>query len=193
MDLQGNKTSQVVSMDLHGFAVESGVRDQPFGDEETKEGAQNRAKAAYKAYRSKHGKHPHFAVGMEGGLEWMNDETSLYCMAWMAVYGKRQAFVVELFASQAATTYFGDKKPIFGLAKTASFTIPPAIAEHVREGMELGDADDKVFGRVKSKHGSGTVGILTDGHIDRSEYYEHAIILAMTPWIRPDVYPEGSV
>jgi non-canonical (house-cleaning) NTP pyrophosphatase len=57
--------------------------------------------------------------------------------------------------------------------------------------MELGDADDKVFSRVKAKHGSGTVGLLTDGLIDRSYYYEHALLLAMVPWIRPDVYPDG--
>jgi len=57
--------------------------------------------------------------------------------------------------------------------------------------MELGDADDALFNRVNGKHGSGTVGILTDGLVDRSYYYEHALLMALTPWIRPDLYPEG--
>lgn len=61
----------------------------------------------------------------------------------------------------------------------------------IHEGMELGDADDRVFGRVRSKHGSGTVGILTNHLIDRSAYYEHALQLALIPWIRPDMYPHG--
>ena len=117
------------------------------------------------------------------------EEKTLYCMAWMAVYGKRQALIVDALASADATTYVGDKKPRFGLAKTASFAIPPPIAKLTAAGMELGDADDAVFQRVKSKHGNGTVGILTDGLISRSDYYEHALLLALVPWIRPDVFP----
>ena len=54
--------------------------------------------------------------------------------------------------------------------------------------MELGDADDIVFKRVNSKHGQGTVGKLTNGQIDRTEYYVHALKLALIPWIRPELY-----
>jgi hypothetical protein len=41
-------------------------------------------------------------------------------------------------------------------------------------------------GRLNAKHGSGTVGYLTDGMIDRALYYEHALLLALIPWVRPD-------
>ena len=183
---------------IEGFGVESGVADQPFDDQETCQGAKNRAKRAYAEYRRKHGQSPHLAIGMEGGLEWRKKSSSggseqgdLYCMAWMAIYGRRVPFTVDTFASEDTPTYFGDKRPVFGLAKTASFALPPKISELVKQGMELGDADDKVFDRVKSKHGSGTVGILTDGLVDRSYYYEHALMMALIPWIRPDLYPEG--
>lgn len=134
------------------------------------------------------------SFGLEGGLEWSSaildedDEDSLWCMAWMAVYGKRKHLVVDLMASAHSKYYTADKEPIFGLAKTATFMLPSALTALIRSGMELGDADDKVFGRVKAKHGSGTVGLLTDGMIDRSAYYEHALTLAMVSWIRPDVY-----
>lgn len=182
-----------------GMDVESGVSDQPFGDEETCEGAKTRAKLAYLAFQKANGRAPHLAIGMEGGLEWQESKKGssnpgrvLYCMAWMAVYGRREAVTVDLFASADTETYFGDKRPVFGLAKTASFALPLCITKLVESGMELGDADDKVFGRVKAKHGSGTVGLLTDGLVDRVRYYEHAILMALVPWIRPDLYPDGT-
>lgn len=162
--------------------------------EETQQGAKNRAANAYEEYKKVEGKYPHFAVGLEGGLEWSatvpdeNDNDTLWCMAWMAVYGKRKPMIVDIFASKESKFYNIDKKPGFGLAKTASFLLPSSLGTLIREGMELGDADDKVFGRVNSKQGSGTVGVLTDNLIDRSAYYEHALILALVPWFRPDVY-----
>jgi non-canonical (house-cleaning) NTP pyrophosphatase len=179
---------------IEGFSVESGVPDQPFGDEETLNGAKNRAQNAYQAYRKAHNTFPHLSFGLEGGLEWSaqivdeEDEDTLWCMAWMAVYGKRTALVVDLMASNHAQYYTGDKKSIYGLSKTATFMLPSSLTALIRNGMELGDADDKVFGRVKAKHGSGTVGLLTDGMIDRSDYYEHALTLALVSWIRPDIY-----
>ena len=67
-----------------------------------------------------------------------------------------------------------------GYGKTATFLLPEEISNLViHEKMELGDADDKVFKRVNSKHGGGTVGILTNGLIDRSDFYQHALKLAL--------------
>jgi inosine/xanthosine triphosphatase len=191
----------VVTLDVQGFTVASGVSDQPFGDDETCQGAKNRSRAAYVEYRRLNGKYPHMAFGMEGGLDWRiatrllstseTEKKDLYCMAWMCIYGRREPFTVDAFASADTSVYYGDKKPIFGLSKTASFPLPTRIVELVKQGVELGDADDQIFGRVNSKHGSGTVGIVTDGLIDRAHYYEHALVMALAPWIRPDLYPEG--
>jgi non-canonical (house-cleaning) NTP pyrophosphatase len=127
-------------------------------------------------------------------LEWSSmvkddkGENTLWCMAWMAIYGDRRAHLVDLLASKDCKVDVDDDKTIFGLAKTGSFLLPTNLGKLIKEGMELGDADDKVFGRIKAKHGSGTVGLLTNGLIDRSAYYEHALILALVPWIRADVY-----
>ena len=207
---QHHTTSSTVQLDLQGFAVASGVPDQPFGDDQTCRGAQNRSRAAHAAFRrANQGLKPHLAIGMEGGLERKSTTTQqqyqqqekeaeeretkvLFCMAWMSIYGRREAFTVDIFASQDTKTYYGDRKPIFGLAKTASFALPHRIHELVEhEGLELGEADDQVFDRTNSKHGSGTVGLLTNGLIDRSHYYEHALVMALMPWIRPDLYPKG--
>jgi inosine/xanthosine triphosphatase len=218
----------LVDFEISGFDVDSRVPDQPFGDQETLQGAKNRAQAAYQAYRNAHQRTPHLAVGMEGGLEWVdhhqgggqqepanedaaasendNDDHTgttassssssgtgkLYCMAWMAIFGRREAITVELFATSALESYCADNTPVFGLAKTSMFPIPDAVAALVKQGMELGEADDRVFHRVQSKHGNGLVGLLTGGIVDRSEYYEQALVLALSPWMRSDLYPTGN-
>lgn len=174
------RRSRPVQILISSHTVPSGVSDQPFGDAETREGATNRAKAAYDAEKNENNQHLDFAVGLEGGLEKLSDE--LWCMAWMAIYGGSKSI------SRAFKT--GDmNKQSWGYAKTGCFLLPPALYELVlKHNMELGDADDKVFSRVNSKHGEGTVGKLTDGEINRAEYYVHALKLALIPWIRPELY-----
>ena len=129
------------------------------------------------------------SVRSYGGV--VDPTSSLACMAWMAVYGKRTSQVLSWTCQVPISRDEISIVPYsWGIAKTASFFLPPKITQLLREnGMELGDADDVVFSRNNSKHGSGTVGILTNGLIDRSKYYEHALILALVSWIRPDVYP----
>lgn len=180
-----------------GYDVESGVRDQPMGDQETCLGAKNRAAAAYAAYRAQYGRPPHLAFGLEGGLEEVsllhengqNGTKDLYCMAWMAVYGKRSAFTVDALAAKEVSSYHGDRGPRFGCGKSGSFPIAPAVMKLVESGLELGPANDQVFCSKESRSGLGAVGLITDGLVDRSAYYEHALLLALAPWFRPDVYP----
>merc|ERR1719343_612027 len=59
-----------VNIHIEGFHVEAGVPDQPFGDEETIQGAKNRAMKAHHAYRKANNVFPHLSFGLEGGLEW---------------------------------------------------------------------------------------------------------------------------
>jgi len=151
-----------------GFDVPSGVPDQPNGSEETKRGATSRAVKAFDAYVALHNSKPTYSIGLEGGIEEEESGNNMVCAAWMVIYN-------------------GSK---FGSAKTATFTIPPSIATLVRGGMELGLADDQVFKSVNSKQNSGTVGHLTRGVMDRSEYYRSAVLLAMIPFLWPELYPE---
>lgn len=48
----------------------------------------------------------------------------------------------------------------------------------------------QVFGRVKSGQGSGTVGKLTGNIVTRVDYYEHAIVMALIPFMNLELYPE---
>ena len=76
----------------------------------------------------------------------------------------------------------------FGFGRTGSYTLPTKISELVKGGMELGLADDQVFGRTNSKQDMGSVGLLTSGLINRLEYYDHAMILALIPFMNPELY-----
>lgn len=163
-------------LEVHGVESFSGVPDQPFGDVETKRGAANRAVHAARVFEHERGRVPHFSVGLEGGIGEVHGDCALTLgtapdalesFAWMAVL---------------------DATGKWGLARSASFQLPSAVAELVRKGMELGDADDRVFGRRNSKAQAGAVGILTHGQIDRRAYYEHPLMLALVPFVNPGLF-----
>jgi len=150
-----------------GFDVPSGISDQPMTDAETKLGALNRAKAAYKEFELLHGKGPSFSLGLEGGVQ-LTPENELECFAWIAVFDGAKV----------------------GYSRTASFGLPPQIRDLVvNSGMELGHADDQVFGLSNSKQKGGAVGHLSKSVIDRATYYEHAVVLAYIPFHWPEYYP----
>jgi inosine/xanthosine triphosphatase len=141
---------------VSGLAVESGVSDQPFSDDETYAGALNRMlKAAQQVQDAD------YWVGIEGGLEEIGSEMRGF--AWVIVHDRIRT----------------------GKSRTATFVLPAEVAELVRQGKELGDADDLVFKRQNSKQQNGSVGILTADVMDRAGYYEHAVILALIPFKNP--------
>ncbi|MDD5263960.1 MAG: DUF84 family protein, partial [Candidatus Bipolaricaulis sp.] len=67
--------------------------------------------------------------------------------------------------------------------------LPDTVAALVRQGVELGEADDRVFGRTDSKRDVGAVGLLTGEVIDRTALYEHAVVLALIPFRNAALYP----
>jgi inosine/xanthosine triphosphatase len=139
--------------------VVSDVRDQPLSSEETLIGARNRAKNA----RDNH--EGDFWVGIEGGIEDHQDE--LEAFAWMVIMGTDGTV---------------------GKSRTSSFVLPHEVSLLVRSGLELGQADDQVFNQSHSKQKNGAVGLLTNDIIDRSEYYKQAVILALVPFLKPELY-----
>ena len=167
----------------------------------------NRAQSAYDAACADiedENEYPHFAVGLEGGLEKLSipqtttqsdggaPKEELWCMAWMAILGSNSYTCTIAKAKDDNYKNESDnnsKAMSWGYAKTGSFLLPPALcALVINQNMELGHADDRIFKRVNSKHGQGTIGKLTDGEIDRTDYYVHALKQALIPWIRPELY-----
>jgi inosine/xanthosine triphosphatase len=136
-----------------GVSVPSNVPDQPMSNAETFLGAKNRAfNAAHEI------KDADFYVGIEGGIEEIEDEMQAF--AWIFV--------------KSATKY--------GKSRTATFFLPKQVVKLIKEGKELGEADDIIFNRNNSKQENGAVGILTGNIIDRTQYYTEAVILALIPF-----------
>lgn len=140
-------------------SVPSGVADQPMSDRETLEGAINRVNNAYEAHAA-----ADFWIGIEGGVEEQEGELSAF--AWVVV------------RSAAG----------MGKARSGSFYLPPAVAELVAQGMELGEADDIVFSKTNSKQEMGAIGLLTDGVVDRMQLYEQAVVLALVRFKNEALY-----
>ncbi|HEY6739996.1 MAG TPA: inosine/xanthosine triphosphatase [Actinopolymorphaceae bacterium] len=145
------------------FDVPSGVPAQPYGDEETLRGARNRAEGV----RSR-APGADLWVGLEGGV--VERDGTVECMAWAVILGRGP-----------------DGAERHGESRTATYTLPVEIADLVKAGVELGEATDRVLGGRDTKRGSGTVGPLTGGVIDRVAYYAHALVLALVPFRNPDL------
>lgn len=143
-------------LEVKGVSVPSGVSDQPMTDAATVAGATNRARNARAECPD-----ADFWVGIEGGVQDVDE--ALLVFAWIVVLS-------------------GEKQ---GRARTGTFILPDEVAALVRQGYELGDADDAVFGRSNSKQQNGSVGILTRDLIDRTDFYTEAVILALIPFMNP--------
>ncbi len=144
---------------IEGIKTESGVSIQPLTESETLTGARNRVVEARRMIND-----ADFWVGIEGGIQAM--DKGLAAFAWIVISsaGKR------------------------GEARTATFFLPGKVAHLVAGGLELGAANDHVFNKSNSKQKSGAVGLLTNNVVDRMELYRQAVILALIPFINPDLY-----
>jgi len=153
-----------IPYEIQGVSVPSGVSVQPATDAETLLGAQNRAEAARRLLPN-----ADYWVGVEGGID--DNGVEMEAFAWVVVLSRSA----------------------LGKARTGAFTLPQVLADLVRQGMELGEADDRVFGRSNSKQENGAIGLLTDNAIDRAGYYEQAVVMALIPFKNPGLYPEAKV
>ena len=61
--------------------------------------------------------------------------------------------------------------------------LPPRVAELVESGLELGEANDRVFSTLNSKQGGGAFGLLTDGAMTREGVYTQTLVLALIPFV----------
>ena len=81
-----------------------------------------------------------------------------------------------------------NKKGRQGRGKTSMFQLPKKIKDLIEGGVELGVADDIVFNRKNSKKKDGAIGILTGGLIDRTKYYEEAVVLSLIPFLNKKLF-----
>jgi len=72
-----------------------------------------------------------------------------------------------------------------GMARSASLMLPPAALDLIRQGMELGDVMDQLFGTDNIKQAGGAIGLLTQNRLSRSSVYQQALLLALIPILNP--------
>lgn len=150
---------------VQGLEVPSGIPDQPYGDEQTKEGAINRAKRVLErgAIEAKNQSTEVLGMGLEGGV--FDYQGELWSTVWVAVTDVQD----NLF-----------------LVNGARFQVPEPLASAIKNGGEMGPAMDKIIGDENVKHKGGAIGVITQDFIDRTEEYSGLAKLALGLWYGRD-------
>ncbi len=142
-----------------GFDIQSGVSEQPRSDEETRQGARARAKAALQAG----GKTTRLGLGLEGGIHTFNNE--LWSTVWVAVLDRTG----EYYESNGAR-----------------FKLPKTIGDKLAAGEEMGPAVSELFAGDNIKQKQGAIGVITRNFVDRTTEYASIAKLALGLWFGRD-------
>ncbi|RJS62495.1 DUF84 family protein [Bacillus sp. PK3_68] len=136
--------------DVVTLSVPSGVREQPFSDEETRQGAVNRAMAVLKETKA------HMGIGLEGGV--METAEGLFLCNWGALAVKEHPIIT---------------------AGGARILLPEEVAEPLRGGEELGPVMDQFTAREEIRQHEGAIGVFTNGLVTRDEMFFHVAKLLL--------------
>lgn len=148
-----------------GIRTDSHVSAQPKSEREMYTGALNRAQQALGKITE-----AGYGVGIEGGI--VDNEDGMWAFAVVVIV---------------------DRNDRISEGQTGRFKLPEGVAHLIREkDLELGEADDRFFGRHNSKQNEGAIGILSDGKITRLELYKPAVIFALLPFLHPEYYEENQ-
>lgn len=134
--------------DVVGIEVGSKVSSQPYSDEETFEGAVNRARECAKSSKGCLG------IGLEGGV--MELENELYLCNWGALV---------------------DEKENTFTASGARIPLPEEVANELQKGKELGDVMDGFAQRSGVSLNEGAIGVFTNEVVNRTEMFDHVVRL----------------
>lgn len=168
---------------IQGIEVESGVSAQPWGDEETRRGAENRARRALQLGMDRKNKLSHsttgsfmsglnqtdqddmvIGVGLEGGV-FEQENGELWNTVWVSVTDPTGKIIS---------------------ANGERFLLPKSLTKLIQAGKEMGPAMDELTGASNIKQKQGMIGIITHGFIDRTEMYAGLVKLAIGLWYGRD-------
>ncbi|WP_096436201.1 DUF84 family protein [Alteribacter populi] len=138
---------------VHDMDIPSNVSPQPISDEETKQGAMNRAKYLVTECDASIG------IGLEGGV--VDEGDTMMICNWGALATKDGNLFV---------------------AGGARFPLPDSIANEIRNGKELGEVIDQWANKRDIRKNEGTVGVLTAGIVTRSKMFSHVAQLLYGQW-----------
>ncbi|GAA0484630.1 DUF84 family protein [Salinibacillus aidingensis] len=135
-------------IDVEGFEVETRVSSQPYSDEETLEGAINRAKECVKIEKGVIG------IGLEGGV--MEFEDRIYLCNWGSLI---------------------DEQGNVFTAGGARIPLPDEIRRGLEKGKELGDLMDEYTQKQEIRKNEGAIGIFTHQQVSRGDMFAHVVSL----------------
>lgn len=136
------------------YQAASDVSEQPRTNEETRQGAINRAKNTMVATGAP------LSFGLEGGVTEI--EGIMYVCNWGALVL--------------------DDGTVF-TAAGAQIVLPEEIAGEIRNGKELGPVMEAYTQRRDIRQHAGAVGIFTHGLVDRQKMFEHIITLLVGQYL----------
>lgn len=142
-----------------GISVGSEISNQPMSDEESIQGARNRARKALNELTSD------FGVGLEGGLQKIKG--IWFTNGWIVVV---------------------NKKGLEGIGSTIRVETPSKVVNMINKGLELGDVIDKLFKGENLKQKQGYFGLLTNNLITRTTGYKDGVISALARFIHPEIF-----
>ena len=146
------------AVECEGMDAASGVPDQPMTAAETREGALNRMQVC-----RQHGG-ADFYVALEGGVDVTVDGPGTFGYVAIA---------------------HGDEVSV---GCSAWLPLPPVVYEALLEGEELGHVMDRLFNTTNIKQQGGAMSLVTNGHATREGVYTEAMVLAMAPFLYPELY-----
>ena len=166
-----------------GVEVESGVSHTPVSREELMRGARQRAEALIQLARG-NGETWKFFVGLEGGLDVVQEGASAEDMQWRASlkqYGRRRVFLESwAYVTDGLRGHYG---------RSGGIELPEALAREVLEnGVELSVAIDRFAGAVGIRDAQGAWGVLSGNFITRQEAFRIAVIAAFAPFYNGKMY-----
>lgn len=137
----------------------SHVSEQPMTDEETRQGAINRALAARGTTLAQ------MSFGLEGGVKEMDGQ--MFVCNWGALIGSD---------GQIYT------------AAGASIPLPDQIAHKIRNGAELGPIMNDFTRQQDVRQKEGAIGIFTNGLINRTDMFAHIVRLLVGQYLYTEKY-----
>ncbi|MDW8031191.1 MAG: inosine/xanthosine triphosphatase [Candidatus Bipolaricaulota bacterium] len=140
------------------ISVESGVPTQPFGDDTARGACERARKALLDA---------DFGVGIEAGLIW-HHELQLY------------------FDVQFCAIISRDGKLTIGHG--SGFVYPPKVIAEVLAGRPVGEVMSELTGIERLGHKMGAIGYLSKNLLTREQLTEQAVLMALIPRLRPELY-----
>lgn len=148
-------------LQVQGYEVVSGVSAQPVSDQETRQGAQNRARLALqKGVAEFPDVTEYLGVGMEGGV-FTDTDGQMWSTVWGCVL---------------------DASGVLYEANGGRIKVPHLIADQIKAGGEMGPAISQLLGVDNVKQKQGMFGVITNNFVTRTDEYASILQMSIGLW-----------